>query len=148
MDRENKKTILIDMDGVLCNYEKAITYFHKINPQQRFPQAQLKFFENLEPMPNAIEAYNALKNKYQLKICSRPSIKNPLCYTEKRLWVEKYLGIEECKNLILIEDKTQCIGDWLIDDDIQTGYFQPTWELINFGGDEFPNWLTILNKFM
>lgn len=146
----NKKdiTILIDMDGVLCNYEKAISYFREKISEQHFPQAQLKFFENLEPMPNAIKAYNILKDKYNVKICSRPSTKNPLCYMEKRLWVEKHLGYEECENLILIEDKTQVVGDWLIDDNIQTGDYDPTWKQIHFGSEEYPDWNSILNYFL
>lgn len=145
----SKKTILIDMDGVLCNYKKAILYFRGINPEQKFPQAQLKFFEDLEPMPFAIDAYNTLKEAgYRVKICSRPSTKNPLCYMEKRLWVEKWLGYEECKNLILIEDKTGCIGDILIDDNIQTGEFTPTWKQIHFGSEEFPTWGQVLEELL
>jgi 5'(3')-deoxyribonucleotidase len=66
---------------------------------------------------------------------------NPLSYTEKRVWVEKYLGLEACKKMFLAPRKDLLIGDYLIDDVIHKGF---RGEQIHFGSEKFPNWKTIL----
>lgn len=139
-----KDICYFDMDDVMADFIKAERLAISKNPGIAFPQSQLKFFENLEPIPGSIEAYNELKQKYNVKILSRPSVYNPLSYMEKRLWVEKYLGFNECKNLILSCDKTLLKGKYLIDDIDQIGLFKPEWEHIHYGSARFPNWDSIL----
>ena len=113
-----------------------------------FPQSQIKFFEDLEPVEGAIEAYNTLKEVYDVRILTCPSVYNPLSYTEKRLWVEKHLGFEECYNLILCRDKTSVRGDYLIDDFPQPGSFEPEWHQLFFGSSEFPHWGAITDYLL
>lgn len=137
------KILLIDQDDVIADFMGEFWIKLKENPAIKFPQSQYKFFENLKPIKDAIESINILKNYYDVYILTRPSVLNPLCYTEKRVWIEKYLGLEMCKNLMLVYDKTMVMGDYLIDDVIHTGKFKPTWEHIHFGHGEFKDWKTI-----
>ena len=143
---ENKKDIVyVDMDDTLCDFNSAFISALHYNPSIRFPQSQLKFFENLDPIIGAIEGYHKLKKDYDVRILTAPSVRNPLCYMEKRLWVEKHLGYDECNNLILAQDKTALRGRYLVDDFMQYGAFKPEWEHIVFGSKLYPNWTAVLN---
>jgi len=140
--------VYVDMDDCLCKFMKAFIIARKAEPGIVYPQSQYKFFENLEPIDGAVEAYKKLKEKYEVFILSRPSVYNPLSYTEKRIWVEKHFSFKECDNLILSCDKTLLRGKYLIDDQVQTGLLVPEWEHIHFGGEKFPDWESILNYLM
>lgn len=143
---ETKKDIVyIDLDDTLADFYGAYLLAKHRNPKLVYPQSQLKFFENLQPIEGAIEAYFKLKEHYNVRILTAPSVKNPLSYMEKRLWVEKHLGLEECHGLNISEDKTALRGRYLIDDYPQTGEFKPEWEQIYFGGKKFPNWSAVLS---
>ena len=132
------------MDNTICDYSKAHAIAIAKEPKIFYPQSQLKFFENLEPISDAIESYFLLKEKYEVFILSKPSVFNPLSYMEKRIWVEKYLGFKECERLILSCDKTLLRGDYLIDDLPQLGFMNPEWKYIRFGSEDFPNWKSII----
>ena len=95
----NKPILLIDQDDVIADFTGAAIDAIRKTPGIQFPQSQYKFFENLDPMPGAVESINKLQEFYDVCILTRPSVRNPLCYTEKRLWVEKYLGFDEAINL-------------------------------------------------
>lgn len=138
-----KEILYIDMDDVLCEYKKGISDGLIKEPNVQYPQSRYGFYTNLEPVQDAIYSYFRLKQFFSVKILSRPSVKNPLSYTEKRIWIEKHLGHSECYNLILSKDKTLLRGDWLIDDNIQEGLLKPEWKHIHFGSNEFPNWNSI-----
>jgi 5'(3')-deoxyribonucleotidase len=109
--------IYIDMDGVLANFDKA--YWEKRTDKMEYPQALQGFFENLEPIKGAVSSYNYLNYAYDVRIATAPSVLNPLCYTEKRLWVEKHLGMQAVERMIIIPDKSLLLGDALIDDNSQ-----------------------------
>jgi len=143
-----KKIIYIDLDRTMCDFDKAYNLAITKNPGIKYPQSQLKFFENLEPIEFAIESYFILKEKYNVFILSKPSVKNPLSYMEKRIWVDKYLGFKECDKLILSCDKTLLNGEFLIDDIEQVGLLKPKWKHIQFGSCEFKNWKTVIDFLM
>jgi 5'-nucleotidase len=114
-----KKPILyVDMDDVLCDYKGGHAAASAENPYQKYPQAHMDFYRKLKPLDGAIEGLLVLNasDKFDIWILTRPSFKNPLCYTEKRLWVEDHLGIEWCEKLILSPDKGLLKGQYLIDD--------------------------------
>ena len=142
---DKEATIYVDMDGVVANYYKAYREAISLYPEQAYPQAQYKFFENLEPIYGAIEAMRFLNKYFNVFLLTRPSFRNPLNYTEKRVWVEKYLGIDMCKKLMLAPDKTVVRGDFLIDDNVHTGLFEPEWEHIHFGSEKFPGWVSVIS---
>ena len=77
-----KKKIYVDMDGVLCDFFKASVQAKFDNPLQRYPQAQWGFFLKLEEIPDAIESFRILEEKYDVWILTRPSFENVNCYTE------------------------------------------------------------------
>jgi len=141
------KVIFVDLDNVLCNYKKAYLEAIEKYPEQAYPQAQYKFFENLEPIPGAVEGINFLRNHFEVFILTRPSVRNPLNYTEKRIWVEENIDVGMCKRLILSYDKTVVRGDYLIDDNIHTGLFKPEWEHIHFGSEKFLTWDDVISYF-
>jgi len=143
-----KPILLIDQDDVIADFLGASNAAKEKNPGIQYPQATYKFFENLEPIPGAIESINKLKEFYDVCILTRPSVINPLCYTEKRVWIEEYLGFDMCKNLILCYDKTMVCGDYLIDDNAHKGRFEPTWKHIHFGQGEFKNWEMVTNYLL
>lgn len=139
--------VYIDMDDVLCDYRKSHkTYIRKF-PQVRFPQSIPGFFENLRPVKDAVDSVNRLRKMERLDvyILTAPSARNPLSYTEKRVWIEKYFGYEFTKKLIICPNKGLLKGDILIDDNI-SGKGQEAFEgkLIHFGSDEFCSWKRIM----
>ncbi len=135
------KRVYVDMDGVLCNFAKS--YMNKINknPKNQYPHAECDFFRKLEPIQDAIESIKDMNLKYDVWILTRPSIKNPLCYTEKRLWVEDHLGFGWCKKLILCLDKSLMKGDYLIDDNPWPDF---EGKVILFGSEKYPSWKEVL----
>ncbi len=131
------------MDDTICNFKKA--FLKNWTPLLTYPQSQWGFFLNLEPIPDALESYKKLGEFYDMWILTRPSVPNPLCYTEKRVWIEKHLGIETCDRLIISPDKTLFKGDYLIDDNIHKGF---EGEMIQIGTPDFPDWKTITNYLL
>jgi len=146
--------IYIDMDDTVCNFMKAVKErreFKSLQPLEfKFPQSKVGFFENLEAIPGAIESVNFLRemDDVDVYILTAPSVRNPHCYTEKRIWIEKHFDLEFCKKLIICANKGLLKGDFLIDDYI-SGKGQENFEgkLIHFGSEKFPDWKSVI-KFM
>lgn len=133
------------MDDVLCDYTSQFNQHIERNPSIRFPQSQYGFFANLKPIDGAIDAMEALlASQYEPYILTAPSYMNPMCYTEKRVWVEKHLGMEYVKRLILSPNKSLLNGHYLIDDNHQ-GKGQDNFKgtLMLFGSEIFPDWAAI-----
>lgn len=137
-------TIYIDMDDVLCNYSSKIKDHSQKNP---FPPSLPDFFRSLEPKDGALAAVEQLRKQTNVEvyILTAPSTKNPLSYTEKRLWVEDKFGFEMAHNLIICSHKGLLKGNILIDDHA-SGRGQEFFEgqLIHFGHKEYPNWEAVL----
>jgi 5'-nucleotidase len=135
-----KQIVYVDMDDVLCEYKQGHESFSRKFPGIKYPQSIPGFYLNLADIDYAIWGINTLAMHFDVWILTRPSYMNPLCYTEKRKWVENYLGIGWCKKLILCPDKSLMKGDYLIDD-------QPWPEFEGqqylFGSDEYPDWESI-----
>ena len=97
-------------------------------------------------MKNAIEAFTKLceSDKYDVYILSTAPWNIPNSWTQKRLWVSKYLGDKAHKRLILCNHKNLLRGDYLIDDRTVNGASEFDGELIQFGVGKHPNWQEIL----
>lgn len=138
------------MDDVLCDFTNAHRQSLKINPKIQFPQCQYGFFRNLKPINGGVEAVQYLNEQscFDIYILTAPSVLNPLCYTEKRLWIEDHLGMEMVKRLIISPHKHLNKGDYLIDDK-NKGRGQDKFEgkLLQFGVEPFNDWTTILVYF-
>ena len=145
-----KKIIYIDMDGVLCDFNKAAEASLKAKPYIKYPQMQYGFFADLEEIDKAIESVHFLMKQtiFDVYILTAPSIYNPLCYTEKRVWIEKHLGMELVKKLIISPHKGLNKGNYLIDD-FASGKGQDKFEgkLLHFGSDTYPNWKAVIDYF-
>lgn len=143
-----EKIVLIDMDHTMVDFDYGYEKGLKEYPGQPFPQSKQGFWYDLPPLGNAIESVKKLRyDGYKIYILTRPSVINSISYSEKRMWIEKYFDYDMCKNLILCYDKTMVKGDYLIDDKIQTGIYEPTWEHIHFGQKGFENWIKVLGYF-
>ena len=152
--------ILVDMDGVLCNYgaafdkawktkypdapwfpsETATTFFIKDQyPEEWHEQTSTinvepGFFRNLEPISGGVEALRALEEAgHVVRICTAPLTNYQNCVLEKHEWVEEHLGVEWVRKVTTTKDKVLVAGDVLIDDkpDI-SGLIVPSWTHVRF----------------
>jgi 5'-nucleotidase len=133
--------VFVDMDDTLCDFVGRQSVMRVNNPSIAYPQSQYGFFTDLEPLPGAIAGVNRLRENFDVHILTRPSYMNPLCYTEKRVWIEKHFGLEFCKNLILAYDKSFLIGDYLVDDMPWPSF---KGEQIQFGYPPFETWTKVV----
>ncbi len=140
--------IYIDIDDTLADMKTALKNAKQSNPKMPFPQAEYGFYANLTPLSGAIEAVRWLLSSPAFKpyILTAPSIMNPLSYTEKRVWVEKYLGMEMVERLIISPDKSLLKGEYLVDDNIQ-GRGQEAFEgtVFHYGSRAYPDWDSVIN---
>lgn len=144
------KIVYVDLDDCLADFTGACQNYRKAYPNIPYPQSMPGFYRGLAPIDLAIETVQWLSSLDQLDIyiLSAPSIKNPLSYTEKRFWVEEHLGSEFVNRLILSAHKHLNMGDYLIDDKHSShGQDRFSGELIHFGSEAFPDWLSVKHYF-
>ena len=138
--------IYIDMDDVICDFTNAYNRARQRTPSIKHPQSQYVFFVHLAPIKGAVESIKALIQSpiFEPYILAAPSTRNPLSYTEKRVWIENYFGYEFTKRLIICSNKGLLKGDYLIDDNT-SGKGQENFEgkLLHFGSRQYPNWNSV-----
>lgn len=143
-------TVYVDMDDVLCDYSAKIREKKAQSLATPYPQSEPGFFRSLEPLEGALTAIEQLRSRkdIDLYILTAPSTKNPLSYSEKRLWIEDKFGYEMTPKLIICSNKGLLKGDVLIDDH-SCGRGQEHFEgkLIHFGQSDYPNWKAVLKYF-
>ena len=105
-------------------------------------------FSLMDPLPDAIASFNLLAVKYDTYILSTAPWKNPSAWSDKLLWVQKYLGEKAHKRLIITHHKNMNKGHYLIDDREKNGAIKFEGELIRFGSDKFPDWYTVLKYLL
>jgi len=142
------KTIYIDMDGVLADFKSASDRDKIDFPEQKYPQSQIGFFLNLKPIEDSLESFVELEKYFNVWVLTRPSVQNPLCYTEKALWVKNHLGIDVQRRTIMATDKSLLKGDYLIDDDTKHGQTEFEGEHIHFGNTPFEDWKKVVKYLM
>jgi len=143
--KTNKPIVLIDMDGVLCDFDKRAKELEEnegVKGHRLFKHPSA--YKDLEPIEGAIEAWHALQEKYDTYILSTPPWSNPDAWSEKRRWVEEHLWKSVNKKLILCHNKGIVKGDFLIDDRIANGVADFEGEHIHFGNQDYPTWKEVL----
>ncbi len=131
-----RKLIYFDLDGVMCDFVKMRTTKLLENPQMPYPQVQIEFWTELEPIEGALEAYERLSQNFDVGILTAPSIYNSASYSGKQIWVAKHLGMEAVKNMIIAYKKERVIGDYLIDDGSFNGQDKFKGELIVYNTEQ------------
>jgi len=149
-----KKTIYIDMDNVLVNFQTGIDCLPE-NIKQEY-EGRLDdvpcIFGLMEPMTGAIDAVKKLNEYFDLFVLSTAPWKNPSAVSDKAIWIQKYFGSEPesifYKKLIISHHKNLNKGDFLIDDRENNGAKDFEGELILFGSERFKDWEKVAEYLM
>jgi 5'(3')-deoxyribonucleotidase len=142
----NSKILYIDMDNVLVDFPSGIA---------RLPEEVIKQYEGdldevpeifslMDPIPGAIAAFENLASLYDTYILSTAPWENPSAWSDKLLWVKRYLGKPAYKRLILSHHKNLNDGHFLVDDRTKNGVDRFRGEHIHFGTEKFPNWEAVV----
>lgn len=137
-----KKILYIDMDGVIVDFQSGIDQLDE--KTQKEYEGRLDevpgIFSLMKPWENAIETIKELKEYYDIYILSTAPWENPSAWSDKLIWIKKYLEPEMHKRLILSHNKHLNNGDFLIDDRTANGADRFTGRHLHFNTKEFPNW--------
>ena len=140
-----RRILYVDMDNVLVDFQSGIDVLSEDLRREyegRYDETP-HIFSMMRSKKGAIEAVNALKEKYDIYILSTAPWNNPTAWADKLNWVKKYLGETCYKRLILSHHKDLKRGDYLIDDRKKNGASQFEGELILLGSERFPDWTAV-----
>lgn len=134
---EIKKTIGIDMDGVLADIEEQFMSWYENEYGLRVPRSERLgvlepegfpekgairryvntpgFFRTIPVMEGAVEAVKKLMEDYEVYIVSA-AMEFPQCLLEKQEWLAEYFPFISWRNIIFCGDKSVVVTDYLIDD--------------------------------
>lgn len=134
-----RKTIAIDMDGVLADVEaQYLNWYEKeygTRPEREsmlglmesdaLPNGAIAkflvtpgFFQTLPVMEGAVEAVKDLMKDYDVYVVSA-AMEFPLSLYEKKLWLEEHFPFIHWRNIIFCGDKSVIDTDFLIDDHLK-----------------------------
>lgn len=146
MKMMQKKILYIDMDNVLVDFQSAFEHFSEDILKEyegrldEFP----RIFPKMLPIKDAISSVEKLSEIYDVYILSTAPWDNPSAWTDKLLWIKKYLPKIAYKRLILSHHKNLNCGDFLIDDRTKNGASEFSGEHIHFGTERFPDWDSVV----
>ena len=150
------KTLFIDMDNVLVNFQSGIDRLDEKTRQEY--EGHLDdipgIFALMDPVPGAVEAVQKLRERYDLYILSTAPWNNPTAWCDKLNWVKKHFGGGEdspfYKRIILTHHKDLCHGDYLIDDrPHKCGVEKFTGELLHFGPEgDYKDWDSVVEDLL
>ena len=149
INNRQRPILYIDLDGVLTDFDKGCYKFDdKIIEQYEGHHWDIPgYFAALEPMPSAVKAFRSLALRYDTYILSSAPFTNPSAWTDKMLWVQKWLGVASYRRLILSHHKNLNYGDYLIDDRPYNGAEDFMGTFIHFGEAPYKTWDDILEFF-
>lgn len=140
------KTLYVDMDNVLVDFQSGIDRLSDTTRREYGDHLDdvPSIFANMIPMQGAVQAFSELSGLFDTYILSTAPWKNPSAWSDKLVWVQKYLGETAYKRLILTHHKNLNRGDFLIDDRTKHGVPLFQGKHIHFGSVEFPDWPTVV----
>ena len=144
------KILYIDMDNVLVDFKSGIDAISEEERQQFKDDLDEVpgIFSKMKPVDVAIAAYNELTKHFDVYILSTAPWENPSAWSDKLLWVKKYLGQSAHKRLILSHNKNLNAGDFLVDDRTANGAGEFTGEHIHFLSEQFKDWDDVMSYLM
>ena len=137
---KSERVVLVDMDGVMADFDTAAVksipedlrvdrshfyvaqdYEEALRPSIEVAYNAPGFFENLEPMPGLLEAWQIMiDNGYQPQVASAPLSSNPTAIEGKIKWLDRIMvpefGAQVVERAIIDKNKWQYGGLALIDD--------------------------------
>lgn len=133
------------MDNVLVDFQTGIDRLDEETKKKydRDLDEVPGIFGLMLPMKDAIESFNELSECFDTYILSTAPWENPSAWSDKLIWVKKYLGESAYKRLILSHHKDLNAGDFLVDDRVKNGAGEFGGEFIHFGKGQFPDWLSV-----
>lgn len=93
---------------------------------------------------SAVEPFRELAGLFEAYILSTAPWDNPTAWSDKPLWVRKYLCEIARQRLILTHHKNLNRGDFLIDDRTRHDVDLFEGEHIHFGSERFPDWPAVM----
>ena len=136
------KILYIDMDNVIVDFQSGIDKLsdkEQVKYEDRLDNVP-GIFSLMDPMENAIASVEKLSKVFDTYLLSTAPWDNPSAWSDKVIWVKKYLGEVAFKRLILSHHKNLNKGDYLIDDRLKNGASDFGGEHIHFGQYQFKNW--------
>lgn len=143
----SKKRLYFDMDGVIVDFDSAL----KLQSEETLKEYEGRedeipgLFGRMQPMPGAIEAVRRLNEIYDCYILSTAPWGNPSAWSDKVIWITRYLDDVFHKKMVITHCKHLCKGDILIDDRDKHGVRDFEGEWIHFGSERFPDWDSVLD---
>ncbi|MDA3843325.1 MAG: hypothetical protein PF588_03020 [Candidatus Kapabacteria bacterium] len=141
----SKKILYVDMDSVLVDFAGGIDALDeetKAEFKERLDEVP-DIFGKMKPIRGAVETYERLSKKFNAFILSTAPWENETAWSDKIIWVRKYLGEVAHKRLILSHHKELNRGHFLIDDRYNNGAVEFEGEWIQFATEEFPGWAAV-----
>ena len=123
------------MDGVIVDFGSAL----KMQSAETLKEYEGRedeipgLFGQMLPMPGALDAVRKLSEHYDCYILSTAPWGNPSAWSDKVIWITKYLDDVFHKKVVITHCKHLCKGDILIDDRDKHGVTEFEGEWIRFG---------------
>lgn len=155
-----KRTILVDMDGPLANFDASFWRFVDMEgfeadatmetqtaryatdhllvkadvERAREAIRSVGWFRCLPVVPGAVEGIHRLTELFDVWICTKPLADSPTCIGEKAHWIRRHLP-EFADRLIIAPNKARIAGHVLLDDAPKLGWMDDpfrTWHPVIF----------------